>query len=336
MDRIKKTDSAAKTVESWWALLFAEGSLGRWIGPMIGAGAFGYAAKISEWLNEFGPIGWVTAAGVGFALAATGFAQIEAFRLKRLHRTSPNDVEDDSREEKLSQEELTPLIDARLNEFLTTKLRSEFSSHSQMHAQDERLARLEDGLKSVREIVEGGLETHAEQLRRLGEKLNSVVSYIDMINRDVERRLEQVDTGFSAIHNRERHQLMFKELERHYIELERPILADKGLGNGDEWLKSVKHWIRNLDEWLSVVEYYAMGVSKRVKDIPDFVYERPWAFNEDLLTAIQVHRYKQVATWWQNAQEQKRRVDKQLEYAAFHAPSKRPKNGSPPKPAEDQ
>jgi hypothetical protein len=77
---MEKADKGARATESYWALLFAEGSLGRWIGPMIGGALASYAAAVSAWLNAFGPIGWVMAGLFGFALTAVAFAAIGHIR----------------------------------------------------------------------------------------------------------------------------------------------------------------------------------------------------------------------------------------------------------------
>lgn len=90
MRRIQKTDQAAKTVESWWALLFGEGGLGhslmRWGWPVIGGTVGAVVASATSWISAFGVAGWAGAAITGALLFLLVGIGIETYRLQRLRR----------------------------------------------------------------------------------------------------------------------------------------------------------------------------------------------------------------------------------------------------------
>lgn len=210
------------------------------------------------------------------------------------------------------------------------------STHAQMHARDEKLLELDERTKALQVMLEENLRVSENQVTDLTKSIQHLKNFLEYTERETQRHFEQVDVGFAALYNREWHQRLFDELGNDYLRIAEPVKAGKGINDGTEWLRSVKSWRGKLDQWLVIAEYYAMGVAKKVLEVPDFLYDGEWGFDEKELTANQAHRFKETAIWWQNAKEQKNRVDKQLEYAAFHAPSQRAKNGSPPRPSEDQ
>lgn len=90
MGKIQKTDRAAKTVESWWALLVGEGGLGhsimRWGWPVIGGTVGAIVASATSWISAFGVAGWVGAAIAGALLFLLIGIGIETYRLQRIKR----------------------------------------------------------------------------------------------------------------------------------------------------------------------------------------------------------------------------------------------------------
>ena len=331
MEKIKRTDAAAKTTEAWWSLLIPEGSLGRTafqvVWPVMGGAIGAWVASATGWIGSYGVAGWAATITIGALAAIWGLAGFEHVRYRRSQRMS--EANQGPLAPTIDEAALTALVDARVAELMGTKLDARYATHPQMHDHDEKFIKLTEQVAAARIVANGAVEA----LDTLNRQLTTQV-----INhgRETERHFEQVDAGFAALQNRERHQAMFAELRRRFEEIEGPVTEGAGIANGDEWLKSVRNWRRNLEEWLVVAEYYAMGVSDAVRKIPDSAFDTKWEFESAPLSANQVQRYKEVSVLWQNAQDQKRRVDKQLEYAAFHAPSKRAKNGNPPRPTEDQ
>lgn len=147
MGKLQKTDKTGKTVEAWWALLFAEGSLGqsvlRWSGfATIGASVGAWVASATDWISNYGVAGWAATITIGMLAAIWAVAGFEHIRTKRWLRENaaePNQQAD-------ADTDLESLIDARLDEFLATKMPAKFASHEQMHAQDEKLAAITDRL----------------------------------------------------------------------------------------------------------------------------------------------------------------------------------------------
>lgn len=90
--KIKKTDTAVKTVESWWALIFADGSAVqsaiKWVWPVIGGSIAAVIGYVTSWINAFGPAGWAIAGVMGILLTLAIMYGVEQVRIARIQRTS--------------------------------------------------------------------------------------------------------------------------------------------------------------------------------------------------------------------------------------------------------
>jgi hypothetical protein len=224
----------------------------------------------------------------------------------------------DSSKTDLSGDELQSIIDVRLDQFVDTKISAKFETHAQAHVRDVKLADLSDRTKAVE------------------KKLDLLTTYTEQIRPILRDRFDNVDYGFAAIYNRERHQRLFSDLETSYENLAQPVHSGAGIANDATWQKQVKKWRVDLEQWLIIADYYAMGAKDRINKIHELMYDGEWTFNEAQLSANQVHRFKEASILWHNAKEEKPQIDKCLEYAAFHGPSKKGRDDAPPRPREDQ
>lgn len=214
--------------------------------------------------------------------------------------------------------ELQSLVEARLEEFLATKISATFETHAQAHGRDVKLVDLSDRTKAIE------------------QKLDLLTTYAEHTRTDLRETFDNVDYGFAAILNREWHQRLFSELATAYENLAEPVRSGTGIADDAAWQKQVKRWHVDLEQWLVFADYYAMGAKERITKMNDSMYDGQWTFDEAPLNANQVHRYKEVSILWHNAKEDKPRIDKSFEYAAFHAPSKKGRPDAPPRPNEDQ
>lgn len=243
----------------------------------------------------------------------------------------------------LDDQAISTLIDARLSEFLATTLRDEFTTHAQSHAFDEKLVGLSEKAKSAQGSALIALDHGKSEIDRieirisdLAKRQEQLVSFVEQRTGELSERFANVDAALAAILNREWHERLFRELGAEYERLAAPVQGGLGILDGVGWLKSVKSWQAKFHQWLGIADYYAMGAEQKIRPVPDFVYEREWSFDEKPLTAAQVHRYKEMATKWQSAQDEKPRIDKCFEMAAFHSPSRKGRPDSPPRPGEDR
>ncbi|GAA5054290.1 hypothetical protein GCM10023208_16970 [Erythrobacter westpacificensis] len=328
MDRFSKVDKAVDR-------------FGYWIGAYtIMTGVFSWIAKQMDAYA----LGWPEAFFIG--LFSAGFvvlivsAGLIGWRFFNPLSPPIGNSSEPVAERRLSEDSMAGMIDARFEEFLATKLRAEFITHTQAHAQDEKLSDIAGKAKVAREIAEAG---HADMVKRLDRVSESV----RLLNHDFEtwsyqhtegnrQKFENIDEAFAALHNREWHERLFGDLEAAFEDIAAPIDKGNGLDDGDSWLRSIQQWKGKLDQWLIIAEYYANGTADKVQQLPDHLYDGEWAFDEATITPNQVHRFKEVAIWWHNAKEEKKRVDKQLALRIFHSPSMKGDGAAPPRLGEDQ
>lgn len=174
MGKLDKTDKTGKTVEAWWALLFAEGSLGqsiiRWGWPVIGGALGAWVASATDWIGSYGVAGWAATIAIGVLTAIWCVAGFEHIRTKRWVREQtghePSQWSEDSA--------LVSLIDARLDEIVTTKVRSEFVTHSQQHAQDEKLASIKEDARKAQGMAGIAFEHVEKERARLDSRIGEI------------------------------------------------------------------------------------------------------------------------------------------------------------------
>lgn len=336
MERVKKTDQAVKTAESWWAFLFAEGSLGqtivKWVWPVIAAGIFGYAAKISDWVGQFGPIGWVTAAGVGFALGAFSLAQVEGFRLRRSQRLRPEDAF--SRTSEGDEIDIASLIDTRLNEFLATTLRAEFAKHSDVHAHDQKLADLAQKTSTAQGSAQIALDYTKKEIARLDARVGEIAKGCHDMERQwsdwtashcrsQDQRFQNVDGGFGAIWHRELLGEMEGRIESEAAWLLRPKSGEK-IDNWGAWSHRKGEWESLLREWATLATIYREGCAERVQHVPHHRLIGDWPEDDSLFpNSDAATAYRAASVVFDNFIGERSLVHRALESAAFQSPSKK-------------
>ena len=198
-------------------------------------------------------------------------------------------------------------------------------------------------LKELRQEVEariatamamlGEVQTHAiNEAKEIRERSDKMERFFETLERGFNNRLENIDMAFAALMNREWHQRLFRELEDAFEALAKPVDEGQGIEDGPEWLRGAKSWRGKLDQWLVIADYYAVGTAGRVLAQPEHIYDSDhWQFDEKALSAIQVHRFKELAIWWHNAKEAKPRVDSAFVKSAFVQPSTHGRVDSPPR-----
>lgn len=247
----------------------------------------------------------------------------------------------------LDEKAIAAMIESRLTQLPPPERQTDLATHADLHAHDVKLVELSDRIKFLSDLVEGGHGQQELQFQnvegRLGEIAKGCFDLEQKMNAWTrqhtdaqESRFENIDLGFAAIYNQEWHERLFRDLGEAYDRLAVPIKAGAGISDADDWQREVKSWRARLHQWLGIVEYYAMRAEEKILKVPDFVYERPWPFDETHLTANQVRLYKEMSAIWQSAQDEKPRIDKCFEMAAFHSPSKKGRLDSPPRPSEDR
>lgn len=334
--------------------------LGIWYGgyAML-TGIVGWLAKQASWL---GSLNWAEAALIGLfgsaLLMLITTAGLALYRLfNPLPARNPATAEEIADHPGLSEEAIAESLDARigiipnndptvgsaldrLNGLIgimgAEALERANQALARLEATSADLQRIEALAKAGREYSEGA---SAGLLHRLGDaelKLDRLIAYVEQRTGELSDRFANVDAGFAAILDREWNERLFHKLGDEFDRLAAPVMAGGGIASEAEWQRDVKTWRAKLDQWLILADHYAMNARDKILAVPEFIYDRPWPFDEKSLTANQAHRYKEMAVWWQNAQEEKPRIDQCLAAAAFEVPSKKGRTDSPPRLGGDR
>jgi hypothetical protein len=310
MGKIKKTDSAVKTVEAWWALIIADGSLGqsiiRWVWPMIGVGVGTWVASATDWIGSYGVAGWAATAMLG----ALGFVwiavDIDHFRSRQRILAAPE----------TTSAEIDALVTARLNEFLASTLRPEFATHAQMHGHDEKFNELAKQAADARTVANGAVEALDALKRQLDDWTHN-----HACNQD--QRFKFVDRGFLAIWHRE----LMSEIELRIDKKSDWLLRSRRgerIDNWGQWNHKKGEFSNDVLEWLRLAETYVPGISNKVNDIPPHRLIGEWPEPDDLFPNVDaITAYRAAAVLLENYQGQRHLAHRALEAAAFHSPSMR-------------
>lgn len=330
MGKLEKTDRTGKTVEAWWALLFAEGSLGqsllRWGWPMIGGAVGAWVASATDWISSYGVAGWAGTITIGMLAAIWGLAGFEHVRTKRWLRDHVIEPPQGS------HSDLTALVDARLQEFLATKLAAEFVTHRQQHEYDEKLSELSERVKAARVLADGS-QSYAE--KRLGDLAMDIRSledqFADMKRKldawtlqhsdSVRRRFQNVDGGFRAIHDLETLRRLATEIEVEAHWLLRTRDGER-VDDWTEWNSRHSAWLAHLGDYTEVAEHYLPELHRIITDVPAHKVQGQWPENRDAFPsddAMIAHRTAAVIL--QNFTAKHRRVEACVTSFAFNSPS---------------
>ncbi len=308
MERVKKTDRVVKTAESWWAFFFAEGSFGqsllKWIWPVIGASVFGYAAKVSDWLAQFGPIGWVAAAGLGFALGSFSLNQIEGFRLRRSQRLSSGPLGVETTDE-------AGVIDNQTGD---------------------RIGIISSGDRTVGEALDriftllgkfgkDSVESNAALSKELNDAKRQWSDWTSAHCRSQDQRFDNVDGGFQAIWHREMLGYMERRIEDAAGWLLSPRVGGK-IENWGVWSHRKGEWELLLREWSALANKYREGTLERVETVPHHRLVGDWPEDDSLFPNTDaITAYRAASVMFDNFIGQRGLVHRVMESASFHSPS---------------
>lgn len=304
MEQSPKHTRRADYVGIWWTLIGPGGVLVTAFSAIVGffepIAQHGWAAVV---------LAGCAAAGASVLVASAGMIGWRYFNPLPSARSSPipNSISGS-----LSDEQINHMIDVRLDEFLATKLRTEFTTHSQSHGQDENIAALLEQFKDQRELI-GALENQVAR----------VIQYAEDHVRNTRTRFDWIDGGFRSIHHRERLTHFENKLAGHAAFLLSPRNS-KPVEDWDEWNATRHRWQSDLDTWLELADVHRMGTSERVRAIKNASLEGAWAEDEfmpnshDLVVA-----YRCVATAYDNYLNERDHVNAAVSSAAFNSPSKK-------------
>lgn len=342
MGKLEKTDRTGKTVEAWWALLVADGSLGqsviRWVWPVIGVGVGTWVASATDWIGSYGVAGWAATAmlgALGFVWTAVGIDHFRSRRARDYEASIASDLDYQpatlDRVPQISEEQVNALIELRFAALLAETLPARFETHSQAHARDERLAQLSDRIDATRLLAESShasithsIQNHGMDIRSLEEQVAQLRRDFDAWahdhNRDQDQRFKFVDGGFRAIGDRER---LTKIAER--IEAGSQWLLQTSEGKKLDWI----HFEVKRSKWREEIASYGVIASHYLVDVPDLISAVPaekltghWPEDRNLFPnddAMLAHRT--VAVMLRNFREQHDRVMDCVNSFAFNSPS---------------
>lgn len=310
MGKIKKTDDAAKTAEAWWALLVPDGSLGRSIYraifPMMGIGvsAGAVVAATTDWISSFGVAGWAATMATGGLTTIWGMAGWAHWRSHN-GRTSSDLI---------NEKAVEAVVSARLEEFLATRLRAEFSNHSQMHAHDEKFIELAKQATDARTVANGAIKALDASRRQWDAWIHQHVQSND-------HRFRSVDGGFRALRDRESLLRLSEALTTTAGWLLRSSDGEKV----DDWgLWNHRHfeWRRAMTEYSHIASRYISDVAQSINEVPTHTIMGEWVEDQSLFpTNDAMIEHRTTAVTMRNFREHHPRVISCVESFAFQSPS---------------
>ena len=351
MGRLKKADSAGKTVEAWWALLFAEGSLGqsviRWGWPVIGAGVGTWVASATDWISSYGVAGWAATAmlgALGFVWTAVG---IDHFRSRRadvaqgLPPSAPGYVPVN-----LTEDRLNALIDAQLTEFLATTLRGEFVTHAQSHAYDEKLLDLAEKTHSAQGSAQLAFDHGKAEIARVEARIAEIAKgcfdleqkfndWTRQHTNSQEMRFDWVAQALTAVGHWDWHMRNYPQLVTMGEDLDWIAKSEVTEADWEKWDKAERRWRSEIVRWLQFIGYYAPNAEAIINEVPDHLYyNADWAIDEAAFgKADRVKRFKEYVIALANLKEVKDYVNRSIKSAAFEGGGKKGRPDSPPSQA---
>ena len=317
MGKLEKTDKAGKTVEAWWALLFAEGSLGqsilRWGLPVIGGAIGVWVASATDWISSYGVAGWAATIMLGALGAIWGLAGFEHVRTKRWLRDHAADVPVNAG----TDSDLIALIDSRLEKFLATTLRAEFVTN------DEKLASLDEEVK----VALGNIDSLKNEIGEVPNKLGNLEQqFSDWTHahiKDQEHQFKNVDGGFRAIHDREKLIEMAAGIESDAKWLLRSRDGEK-VDDWGEWNLMHSEWMMAIRNYAIVAERYLNDVPRKIGDVPSHEIQGRWPEDRSLFPGDdEVIAYRTATLTLRNFNSEHKRVMQCVTSWAFEAPSKK-------------
>lgn len=337
---IKTADKIGKTTESWWALLFSEGSLGqslfKWGWPVIGGALGGLVGRFTSWINEFGLAGWSVAAIFGaLSFIAIGYG-IETYRIQRLRRLKGGDpesiIDSDVIEEIVKAQLLEPpkpetLSDDKIGELINLAV-SELRKHL-----EERINTVAQGSKDYTAGLKDGIFA---ELKPLSKKVNELVAYAEQSREAARHRFDAVDQGFGAIFHNQALEKLSSLIWVEYKILTDDLRREQSVENWGEWNHHQTEFRRVLKLWIDIAQHYRVGVETNVLQVSQEDLEKDWPGNEKLFpSGAALIAYRTVSVIFDQFLEEEKPVMSCLRLAAFARPSMKSRDPAPPIDATD-
>lgn len=336
MGKLDKTDRTGKTVEAWWSLLVAEGSLGqsivRWVWPVIGGGVGLWVASATDWISSYGVAGWAATITVGALSFIWGAVGIDHFRSRRTGSAQglpPPAL--DYQPANLTEDRVNALIELRVAKLLAETLPARFETHAQAHGRDVKLGELSDRIDATRLFAESVSESAKHQIGnyqidvqslegQVAEMRRTFDAWTHQHNRDQDQQFKNVDGGFRALGDRER---LTEIAER--VEDGARWLLQASEGKAPDWTyfeTKRSKWRKELSDYGVVAGHYLPDVLDLIVSVPAEKLTGHWPEDRSLFPsddAMLAHRT--VFVMLQNFREQHGRVMACVTSFAFHRPS---------------
>lgn len=234
--------------------------------------------------------------------------------------------------EAISSEQLANLVDARLEEFSSTKLAAQFKTHAQAHGRDTRLADLAEKVKLARDLSQStqsfaekrfgdvgidirSLEEQAAQLRRDFE------AWVQQHNKSQDQRFKNLDGGFRALRDRE----VLIETARSMTEMSDWLLRTSRGEKVDDWdVWSSLHfdWNMDLERYCKIAARYIPDAPSLIRDVQAHHVSGRWPEDSKLFpNDHNMIAHRTLCVMKRNFEVQHQRVLACVESFAFQAPS---------------
>lgn len=232
----------------------------------------------------------------------------------------------------VNEAQINAIVTARLDDFLATRLRGEFVTHAQTHAQDEKIAKVWDEARVAKGSAQVSFDFTKTENAALRTQIGAILDEMKATTRkwddwthshacDQDQRFKWVDRGFLAIWHRE----LMSEIEQRIDEKSDWLLRSRRgerIDNWGQWNHRKGEFTNDVLEWLRLAESYAPGISNRVNDIPHHRLIGDWSEPDDLFPNVDaITAYRAAAVLLENYQGQRPLAHRALESAAFHSPS---------------
>lgn len=221
----------------------------------------------------------------------------------------------------IDEQAIAAMIESRLAQIPSPAPRADLATHTDLHAQDEKLSSLSGRIDFVRQMVEGSHESVDARIKAIEEKQERLVSFAEQTVRNTRERFQNVDGGFKAIRHREQlayHAEMIEEMARSLLR----IREGKPVENWGEWSSQSSRWMTGVSLWIEIAEIYRDGCKQRIMVVAPEELHGDWPDDDSLFPNIDaIMAYRKVAVILGHFRLEQKPVDEAVVLAAFHSPS---------------
>ncbi|WP_155806034.1 hypothetical protein [Erythrobacter litoralis] len=234
-----------------------------------------------------------------------------------------------------SDSDLGALIDARLDEFLATKLRAEFITNAQHHAVDESLGEIGKRVEVAKLLAEGAHSGASQHIERIDARMAEIArgcadleqkfqDWSKQHSDSTRRSFDNLNASFAAIGHWLWHSRYFPALLEKGNQLKTLPKVEMSDEIWESWSDTEKDWRSDVGLWADIAEFYAPNTKSAIFEVKDEMLYGDWDFDQSKLGSDvpdRLHRYKVMAITLHNMRHMREHIERCMERAAFDGAS---------------